>query len=98
MRLVLSSRLSCSWFVWFELGNPLCVFWHANKVDYGRAFVMGNVRIFFANLKSDRFGGINLAPYHVDMLGGELVHMLNLVRHYKSVTTLGKEQGEQLGV
>jgi hypothetical protein len=59
---------------------------------------MGNVRIFFANLKSDRLGGVNLSPCHVDMLGGELVYMFNLVRNDKSVTTLGEEQGEQLGI
>jgi hypothetical protein len=32
------------------------------------------------------------------MLGGELVYMFNLVRNDKSVTTLGEEQGEQLGI
>ena len=59
---------------------------------------MGNVRIFFANLKSDRFGGVNLAPCHVDMLGGKLVYMFNLVRNDKCFTAFGEEQGEQLGV
>jgi hypothetical protein len=53
---------------------------------------------FLAHLKSYRLNRINLSPCHVDMPGGDLVYMLNFVRHDKSVTAFGVEQGEQISV